>query len=400
MATRSRSASINELTIAGEDKSLLRAGEFIHLSECLDEVFIANAYRYCQRCLGGSWSKASADKFSVEYLSGGMTNYLYLCSLDKSIATNVHEPRKVLIRIHGNIVDQKQRFYEGVIFTLLSERGYGPKTLGVFYSGRIEEFIPHRHLFTRELADPVISKMVANRAGHYHCFKLPLNKNPSFLWENIEKYLDMCTEVELPDPKTKELYESIKTRFQFEEEYQWLKSTLLKLQSPVVFCHNDLQEGNILFIDDEDGKVQDITLIDYDYSSYNYRAYDIGNHFCEWRYEYTVDDSGDGFIVHKDGYPTKKQQEYFATEYIAELQRFKEKSQQDDYDHQRFTSVIDIPTVESFLYKVDRFTLASDFYWGLWSIVQQQVSKIEFGYMKYAEARFNEYSRKKKEFGY
>ena len=76
-----------------------------------------------------------------------MTNYLYLCSLDNDIIIGEREPRKVLIRIYGSIVDQKQRFYEGVIFTLLSERGYGPKTLGVFYSGRIEQFIPVSHLF-------------------------------------------------------------------------------------------------------------------------------------------------------------------------------------------------------------------------------------------------------------
>ena len=47
-----------------------------------------------------------------------------------------------MIRIHGGIVDKKQRFYEAIIFTLLSERGIGPKTYGIFYSGRIEEFIP------------------------------------------------------------------------------------------------------------------------------------------------------------------------------------------------------------------------------------------------------------------
>ena len=57
----------------------------------------------------------------------------------------------MLIRIHGDIVDKKQRFYEAIIFTLLSERGIGPKTYGIFYSGRIEEFIPVSFFFVESI---------------------------------------------------------------------------------------------------------------------------------------------------------------------------------------------------------------------------------------------------------
>ena len=55
-----------------------------------------------------------------------------------------HEHRHVLMRIYGDIIDLKQRFYECIIFTVLSERNIGPKIYGVFYSGRIEEFIDVR----------------------------------------------------------------------------------------------------------------------------------------------------------------------------------------------------------------------------------------------------------------
>lgn len=30
---------------------------------------------------------------------------------------------------------------------------------------------------------------------------------------------------------------------------------------------------------------------------------------------------------------------------------------------------------------LDRFALASHFFWGLWSIIQAKISSIEFGYM-------------------
>lgn len=395
-------ASVEELELeGGGDHSLFRAGEFIHLTKCDDESFISNAYKYCQRCLGGSWAKCSADKFSVEYLHGGMTNYLYLCSLDDDIVTEDEEPRKVLIRIYGSVVDQKHRFYEGVIFTLLSERGYGPETFGVFYAGRIEEFIPHRHLFRYEMGSPDISKLIARRTAEYHCIKLPLNKNPTFLWESTQKYLEMCKGVVFEDEEDQKLYKSIKKVLDFESEYIWLKEMLLNLQSPVVFCHNDLHEGNMLYINDGNGSKTDIKLIDFDYSSYNYRGYDIANHFNEFIYEYTLgDDCGDGFIVNSDDYPSLHQQELFATEYIATLDSFRKKSMEADYDSKKFAKVISKCTVDGLLHEVNRFCLGSHFMWGLWSIVQQQVSKIDFQYLKYGKARFDEYARKKKELGY
>ena len=52
------------------------------------------------------------------------------------------EQRHVLVRIYGEILDNRAKFYEGVIFTLLAERGFGPHLYGVFSSGRIEQYIP------------------------------------------------------------------------------------------------------------------------------------------------------------------------------------------------------------------------------------------------------------------
>ena len=71
-----------------------------------------------------------------------MTNYLYLCSLSEEVTLSKNEPRQVLMRIYGEIVDLKQRFYESIIFTMLSERKVGPRSYGVFYSGRLEQYYP------------------------------------------------------------------------------------------------------------------------------------------------------------------------------------------------------------------------------------------------------------------
>lgn len=47
-----------------------------------------------------------------------------------------------------------------------------------------------------------------------------------------------------------------------------------------------MQEGNILLR--QNTRKPELVLIDFEYCSYNYRAFDIANHFVEWQYDYTA----------------------------------------------------------------------------------------------------------------
>ncbi len=47
------------------------------------------------------------------------------------------------------------------------------------------------------------------------------------------------------------------------------------------------------------------------------------------------------------------------------------------------------------LVEVNRFALASHIFWGLWSILQDALSTIEFGYLEYAQSRFQGYFKLK-----
>lgn len=79
---------------------------------------------------------------------------------------------------------------------------------------------------------------------------------------------------------------------------------LTKIRSPVVFCHNDMQEGNILLR--EDIEEPTLVLIDFEYCSYNYRGFDLANHFIEWTYDYTKAEHP-YYTAHKDHYPSKEE---------------------------------------------------------------------------------------------
>lgn len=61
-------------------------------------------------------------------------------------------------------------------------------------------------------------------------------------------------------------------------EFERLKSHLTKTKSPIVFAHNDLLLGNVIYNKDE----ATISFIDYEYATYNYQAFDIANHFNEF----------------------------------------------------------------------------------------------------------------------
>ena len=56
----------------------------------------------------------------------------------------------------------------------------------------------------------------------------------------------------------------------------------------MVFCHNDVQGGNVLLRKDVPRGTEDsVMIIDYEFCGYNYRGYDLANHLCEWVYDYS-----------------------------------------------------------------------------------------------------------------
>ncbi|XP_070545793.1 ethanolamine kinase 1-like isoform X2 [Ptychodera flava] len=86
--------------------------------------------------------------------------------------------------------------------------------------------------------------------------------------------------------------ENIPSYDQLGKEIEELETKLVPLNSPIVFCHNDLSSGNIVY--DEQ---TDIAFIDFDETFFNYQGFDIGNHFCEFAGVHVMD---------FDNYPQKE----------------------------------------------------------------------------------------------
>lgn len=131
-------------------------------------------------------------------VSGGLSNWLYNVQLPEGTVPVRGEPRQVLLRLYGQVHGERALeglITESVIFTLLSERKLGPKLHGVFPGGRIEEYIPARPLLTKELRDPLISAMIAEKMADIHTMQIPISKEPTWLWDTMDKWLDITSEV-------------------------------------------------------------------------------------------------------------------------------------------------------------------------------------------------------------
>lgn len=84
---------------------------------------------------------------------------------------DLNEPKEVLIRVYGQTHGEhalEALITESVVFTLLSERGLGPKLHGIFPGGRIEQYINARPLLNRELANEKLSVKIAQKMAAIH----------------------------------------------------------------------------------------------------------------------------------------------------------------------------------------------------------------------------------------
>ncbi|EDW37872.1 GL21336 [Drosophila persimilis] len=154
------------------------------------------------------------------------------------------------------------------------------------------------------------------------------------------------------------------------EEFNSLYKYLVALDSPIVFSHNDLLLGNVVYTK----SMKTVNFIDYEYADYNFQPFDIGNHFAEMC---GVDE------VDYTRYPKREFQLQWLRVYLEEyLQRPNIQSAEVDW-----------------LYvQVNQFALASHIFWTVWSLLQAEHSTIDFDYVGYAFLRYNGYLARKEEF--
>ncbi|XP_058749551.1 probable choline kinase 2 [Vicia villosa] len=313
--------------------------------------------------LADKWEDVlDASALQVIPLKGAMTNEVFQI---KWPATSGETSRKVVVRIYGEGVDIFfDREDEIRTFEYMSKNGQGPRLLGRFTNGRVEEFIHARTLSASDLRDPSISALIAAKMKEFHDLDMPGEKKVN-LWRTLRNWLNEAKRLSSPKEVEAFYLDTV------DKEISILEKELSGAHQQIGFCHNDLQYGNIML----DEETNSVTIIDYEYASHNPVAYDIANHFCEMAANYH---SETPHVLDYSNYPDFEERVRFI---LAYLRSSGEEPSESEMEH--------------LLQEVEKYTLANHLFWGLWGIISGQVNTIEFDYKEYAKQRFQEYWARK-----
>ncbi|KAH1056361.1 hypothetical protein J1N35_034426 [Gossypium stocksii] len=312
------------------------------------------------KAVASEWGDKIQDieEFHVIPLKGAMTNEVFQINWP-TIHDDLHQ--KVLVRIYGEGVELFfNRDDEIRTFECMSKHGQGPRLLGRFPDGRIEEFIHARTLSAADLRDPEISALIAAKLREFHNLDMPGPKDV-LLWKRLRTWLGHAKKFCSPKD-AKDFCLNV-----LGDEINVLEKELAKDYQEIGFCHNDLQYGNIMM----DEETRAITLIDYEYASYNPVAYDLANHFCEMAANYHTETP---HLLDYRIYPDMEERQRFICAYL--------RSSGNEHSDAE---------VEQLLIDAEKYTLANHLFWGLWGVISGHVNKIDFDYLEYARQRFQQY---------
>jgi len=185
-------------------------------------------------------------------------------------------------------------------------------------------------------------------------------------------------------------------RDQLQKELEWLATLLADTpgvggSSPFVFAHCDLLSGNVIIEptpssasasrrssasggSEELEQPATVSFIDYEYATPAPASFDIANHFAEWG----------GFDCDFSVLPTRRVRRAFLREYLESYSLHGSRTYKD-------------AELDELFGQVDLFRGVPGFYWGIWALIQAQISLIEFDYASYAETRLGEYWAWKRE---
>ncbi|KAM9520384.1 ethanolamine kinase 2 isoform 2-T2 [Guaruba guarouba] len=289
---------------------------------------------------------------ALQLFTDGITNKLVACYTDEGMVD------AVLVRVYGRktelFVDRDTELRN---FQVLRAHGCAPDLYCAFQNGLCYQFLPGIALGPDHVREPRIFRLVAQEMARVHAIHANGSLPKPILWQKLHKYLTLVKMDLSPKVSNPSLQQDVPSLEVLEQELAWMKETLSQLGSPVVLCHNDLLCKNIIY----DGTRGHVRFIDYEYTGYNYQAFDIGNHFNEFAGVKEVDYSL---------YPSKDTQLQWLHSY---LQAYKQLTQGDQG--------VSEEELEALYVQVNKFSLASHFLWACWGLIQDKYSTIDFNFL-------------------
>jgi len=294
---------------------------------------------------------------SIKKLNIAITNEVYVCCY--KIKNNKF---KVIIKIFGidtdKFIDRKK---ENIIVKVLSDYNIGSTLITHFtynnkteQMGRIEKFIDGKTLSCNDINNKSIAKLISKKMAIFHKIEVPINKEPMLI-SMINRFFKMiCCDI-----YKKQLIINGVNINDITYCINFLNKKIHKSKSPIMLCHNDLQENNIIMTPDNE-----LIFIDMEYGGYNYIFYDIVNHFYEQCFDYDI--NLNPYFQYNDNFPSIEKQKLFLLEY-------------DKYNNINIQDFCD----ELLIYKI-----ASNLFWSLWALLNIN-NTTQFNHLKYFLIRFD-----------
>ena len=353
-----------------------------------------------------SWEGLRDDQIEFERLAG-LSNVIWKVT---ALAENI-VPKSVVYRKFATGSEFVDRSLENYIFNELSKANLGPLCFGYSSEFRIEEYYDCNEVADEDIRNQDIRRKLAKNLAALHSIKLSKVDERPYILKNIEEgyYLKeiekKLANTEFSEDELKIIDEIKKTLFS-QDEIDFLTSILPKSPESVTFSHNDLHAGNILHLKES----EEYLFIDCEYSSYNYRGFDIANLFVETILDYTHDESP-FYKIREERYPPKNELEDFVKYYaFFKVIAPKDLNEEEAVAFLEDSAVLDqylkttdrlvefIEAVDQIMYEASIGKLLSHYHWTMWSVIFSKKKETKFDYIAYANDRFKLYEKSKAEF--
>ncbi|CEF62822.1 Ethanolamine kinase [Strongyloides ratti] len=257
-----------------------------------------------------------------------------------------------------NFIDRDTELYN---FQMLNSVGLAGKVYAKFKNGIIVDYLDGETITIDTVRQPEISKKIAIALGKLHELDVDNDNQRPMIFDKLNDYF-LIMQNKFSNKNFQTNYDNYFKNISIQNDYNELVDYIKNDPCDLVFCHNDLLLGNILYDEMKDS----IHFIDYEYAGVNYQLFDIGNHFNEWA---GIESMNDNL------FPTDIQKRQFIRNYLQTL------SNNQDLDKEIDKIMIQLPLYEA----------TSHFFWAIWAIVQASNSVIDFDYIKFAIERYSFY---------
>lgn len=323
-----------------------------------------------------SWTE---DTVKSKLFTDGITNKIVgFWEVDDSCKKDM-----LLVRVYGQSTDAIiDREAEKRNMLLMSELGCAKPLYAVFANGLCYGYVHGQCLDVDSVRHPEVNRLVAAEMAKIHTV-MPEVECEASIWHHLRNLISLLP-LKMTDPVKEERRQRLlPSSDQLKAETSDVEAKIkAATTSSVVFCHNDLLVGNIVWNRDDHRTF----FIDFEYGGFNYLSYDIANHFNEH--------TGVDAVLDHSLYPDRHYQMQWLTTYLKHSKALKAGVVLTDAD-----SVTVSDEELAILYSdVQRQAILSDLMWGLWAIRQAEVSTIDFDFIAYAISKLEGFSIKKKRF--